>query len=136
MRNIKYPIVYETIKKHFLKYEDGFDKEFIQSNIKESKKIESFLMMASSKNPKGIVFKNQKLGRVARWVYSNKTKNDCLMTGDGKLKIPESQGALPIMDLEKVKIKDLDLDYERYNEIVFSLLEKYQVKVKRNTQLF
>ena len=58
------------------------------------------------------------------------------MTGDGKLKIPESQGALPIMDLEKVKIKDLDLDYERYNEIVFSLLEKYKVKVKRNTQLF
>jgi len=100
----------------------------IEQTIKTCKDITKFV---TARNVKGGAFKDGiYLGKIVRFFYAKKETGtiNYVMSGN---KVPESDGAMPLMDLPK-EFPD-NIDYERYIEKSISIL--YDIGyLKRPTQ--
>ena len=104
----------------------------IERTIRECKDIRRF---TSARNVKGGAEKNGiYLGKVVRWIYSNKTKGDINYVLSGN-KVPKTDNARPLMDLPNEFPEDID--YNWYVEETISML--YDIgyyKKKEQSTLF
>ncbi len=89
----------------------------IETTIRECKDITRFIVVRNVKG--GAHFRNEYLGRVVRWYYSNKSY-DSIHYVINNNRVAETENCMPCMDLPD-KIPN-DLDYERYIEFTKQIL--------------
>lgn len=91
----------------------------IHETIFGTDKIEPFLH--ARKVTGGAECDGKYLGKVVRWYYSTKVGSRALTYVKSGNKVPDSDGAQPIMELPEDRIIPADVDYDRY------LSESYQI---------
>jgi hypothetical protein len=91
----------------------------IETTICECKDIRRFVVVRNVKG--GAVKSGKYLGKTIRWYYSTKMKGDIRYVTSGN-KVPNSDGAMPLMELPEGNILPEDLDYSRYIEITQTIL--------------
>jgi hypothetical protein len=91
----------------------------VEETISECKDIRRFVTVRNVRG--GAVKSGKYLGKTVRWYYSNKMRGTIRYVTSGN-KVPNSDGAMPLMELpESNKLPD-DLDYERYIRITNEIL--------------
>lgn len=105
----------------------------IEETIRECRDITKFLVIAQVKGKKnkknnlkmGGYWKGNYLGKVVRWYYGVNGDNIYYENGD---KVPDSDGAVPMMEIIEKHSLPEDLNYTKYNTMAKELLEKIGVK--------
>jgi hypothetical protein len=91
----------------------------VEETIKTCKDIRRFVVV---RNVKGGATKSGKyLGKTIRWYYSTKMQGDIRYVTSGN-KVPNSDGANPLMELPEGEQLPDDLDYSRYIRIANEIL--------------
>jgi hypothetical protein len=91
----------------------------VETTIRECKDIRRFVVV---RNVKGGAIKSGKyLGKTIRWYYSTAMQGDIRYVTSGN-KVPNSDGAMPLMELPEGNTLPEDLDYQRYINITESIL--------------
>jgi hypothetical protein len=104
----------------------------IEETIKQCRDITRFVVVRNVKG--GAHFRNEYLGRVVRWYYSNKSY-DSIHYVTNNNRVAETENCMPCMDLP-TQIPD-DLDYQRYiNETKNILYDIGYYKRSEQTRFF
>lgn len=91
----------------------------VEETIRECKDIRRFVTVRNVKG--GAVKSGKYLGKTIRWYYSTKMQGDIRYVISGN-KVPNSDGAMPLMELPEGNTLPSDLDLSKYIEIAQSIL--------------
>ena len=83
-----------------------------QNSIDNCEDVRKFLTLRTVRG--GAEYDFEPLGSAIRWYYSNDPMDDCIRRCDNGGKVPRSQGAVPLMNIDNYDEIPLDLDYEWY----------------------
>ncbi len=101
------PIVYEAVRKYLL------DGTLTATTIKGCKDMHQFVSARTVKG--GGVYDGEYLGKMVRWYYSKSSKGFISYKLNGN-KVPKTDGAKPMMDMQELVAVLPDIDYEWYLE--------------------